>query len=405
MSGSVSLATYMALARRAPPQGWRRPEGARPDGALIWCHAAGSDRIPGLLQAAERLAAQRDDVAVLLTGGEGVARPEKLRDCAVWADLPPENVTAVEAFLDHWRPDIGLWSGGDLRPALVTKAGQRGCPLYLVDAPEEGFDEARWRWLPAMSGAVLGQFRRVFAISANAGRRLQRLGVPLDRIEVTGPLQEGSTALACDETLRAELSETLARRPVWVAALLRPEELDEVLEAHRAALRIEHRLLLVVVPDRESDGPAFARAIAAGEWRHVVWSRGEMPQETTEVLLADTRGEMGLWYRLAPIAFMGSSLRAGLGGSDPWEPAALGAAVLYGPHPGRHLGAYRRFAAAGAARIVKDAKTLSAAVTRLSAPDQAAAMARAAWEVATEGAEVTDRLLELLHDELDRRRV
>jgi 3-deoxy-D-manno-octulosonic-acid transferase len=118
-------------------------------------------------------------------------------------------------------------------------------------------------------------------------------------------------------------------------------------------------------------------------------------------LLADTRGEMGLWYRLATIAMMGSSLLPGMGGSDPNEPASHGAAIIYGPNVGRYLPSYRRYASAGGARIVRDADTLAAAVAHLIAADRSAAMAHAAWEVATVGAEVTDQILALLHDILD----
>lgn len=401
MARSVSLAAYMALARRAPPPDWTAPSGTRPKGTVVWGHAAEASRIPALIQVAERLSAIRPDLTLLLTLGDGVRPPDRLGPRVVLAETPPENLSAAESFMAHWRPDIGIWTVGHLRPALITCAGRQGVPLYLVDADEDGFAEARMRWLPDMSRALLGQFRRIMASTADAARRIQRLGAPPARIEVSGALQEGGVALGCSETLRAEIATAVAGRPVWLAAMIRMGELPTVLDAHRLAAQGAHRLLLIVVPDDETEGPAFAEAIAARNWSMATWSNGDMPQESTQVLLADTRGEMGLWYRVAPIAFMGSSLVPGHGGSDPFEPAALGSAVLYGPHSGRHLTAYRRFAAAGAARIVRDASTLSAAVTRLTAPDQAAAMACAAWGVATEGAEVTDRLLDLLQDELD----
>ncbi|MWB76734.1 3-deoxy-D-manno-octulosonic acid transferase [Pseudooceanicola sp. 216_PA32_1] len=403
MARSVSLAAYLALARRAPPSDWRAPEGLRPPGTLIWGHAAEASRITALVHVAERLSGLRGEVRLLLTLGEGVRRPERLGPGVILADLPPENMTAAEAFMAHWAPDVGLWTSGHLRPALLTCAGRHGLPMFLVGATEEAFEDARWRWLPDMGRALLGQFDRIFAHSANAARRLQRLGALPARIEVTGPLQEGGVALPCDEALRAEIATTLAGRPVWLAAMVRLPELPTVIEAHRLAARAAHRLLLILVPDDEDDGPEFARICEAESWTTAIWSNGDMPQENTQILLADTRGEMGLWYRLAPVTFMASSLQPGFGGSDPFEPAGLGSAVLYGPHSGRFLPAYKRFAAAGAARIVRDADTLSAAVNRLTAPDHAAAMACAAWTVATEGAEVTDRLLELVQDELDRR--
>ena len=110
---------------------------------------------------------------------------------------------------------------------------------------------------------------------------------------------------------------------------------------------------------------------------------------------------MGLWYRLAPITFMGSSLQSGQWGRDPNEPAAHGSAILYGPYVRRYLSSYTRFAEAGAARIVRDAETLGTAVKRLIPADQSAAMAHAAWDVASQSAGVTDKILDLVQDTLD----
>ena len=112
---------------------------------------------------------------------------------------------------------------------------------------------------------------------------------------------------------------------------------------------------------------------------------------------------MGLWYRLAPVSFMGSSLVSGQYGRDPDAPAAHGSAILYGPNVARYLQRYARYAEAGAARIVRDSDTLAAEVQALLPPDRAAAMAEAAWEVATRGAEVSDLVVDMVLDALDRR--
>ena len=126
-----------------------------------------------------------------------------------------------------------------------------------------------------------------------------------------------------------------------------------------------------------------------------------MPDETTQMILTETPGELGLWYRLAPLVFLGGSLVPGHGGEDPLEAAVHGTALLYGPNVGRHLPAYSRLAEAGAARIVRDFDSLSAAVSQLIAPDRAAAMAHAGWDVVSQGAALTDELLTLAGDWLD----
>ena len=141
--------------------------------------------------------------------------------------------------------------------------------------------------------------------------------------------------------------------------------------------------------------------IAAGGWRVADWDNGDFPEENTQVLFAETPDELGLWYRIAPISFVGSSLIAGAGGRVPLEPAALGSAILYGPSVRRYLGSYTRLANVGAARIVKDADSLTAALMFLAAPDQVAAMAHAGWQVVSDSAAVSDKVLEHAHMLMD----
>lgn len=397
---SISLAAYMALARRAPKHPVEFPA-PRPEGPLIWGHATSAARAAALLQIGTRMRVLRPEVNLLLTGAVPLDRPEHMRRQDIWQVLPDDTVFASDQFLDHWRPDICLWTGGFFRPAIIVQARRRDLPMYLIDASEEGFNAPRQRWLPDMVRANLQEFDTVFARSGTAAQLLRKLGAANEDIVVTGPLQEGGGALPCNEREREDLARLLAGRPVWLAAMAQIEEMPELLAAHRQASRMAHRLLLIVVPDDETLGPVF-RDFLRGEGVAVaVRSDGEAPDESTQVFVADTRGEMGLWYRLAPVTFMASSLVPGIGGHDPYEPAALGSAILYGPNISRHLAAYSRFASAGAARIVKDSTTLSAALQNLSAPDQAAMMATAAWRVASDGAEVADRIIDLVQDALD----
>jgi len=401
MARSLSLAAYLALVRRntaEPPP----PQLKRPKGELIWGHVDDPARIAALMQLVTRLAPMRRGLHLLITVPPGTIRPEKLKPNVLWQEVPQETQGEVDQFLNHWSPDICLWSGGHLRPALIVGASLQKTPLYLIDAGEVGFDEPRWRWLPNMAREVLSLFSGYYTTTANAAVRLRKLGVPASELTISGPLQDGGTPLPCNEAEREHLARLLTGRPIWLAAMAQMDELEMLLRAHRLASRLAHRLLLVLVPDQESDSNAIQATLAEDGWRTVVWSHGNEPDENTQVLLADTRGEMGLWYRLAPITFMASSLVNGHGGHDPFEPAALGSAILYGPHVGRHLEAYSRFANAGAARMIKDADTLANGVSRLIAPDQAASMALAAWEVSSNGAEVTDLLVDLVQDVLDK---
>ena len=408
MARSVSLSSYLGLARQRggqvrPAASLAEQQIIRPEGEVIWAHATTETRAAALIQIAGRLRAVRPDLHLLLTQAPDLALPQHQRRFVIPATTPEDHPDMVGAFLDRWRPDLCLWTGGQLRHLLLDQTAARRVPMFLIDADESGFDANRWRWLPDLSKGTLRHFDKVLASTGNAANRLLKLGVPAADITITGPLIEGCAALPCNDKTRDRMAQVLDGRPVWLAAMAQPGEIPLILAAHRAALRSAHRRLLILVPDDPGQGDAMTESLRNEGWRSAQWSRGEYPDETTQILVADTRGEMGLWYRLAPISFMASSLEAGHGGQDPFEPAALGSAILHGPNVSRHMSAYARLSGAGAARLVRDADTLAAAITLLTAPDQAAAMAHAAWEVATAGAEVTDRVMELIQDTLDLR--
>ena len=406
MARSVSLSAYLRMSpRRIGParQAADLPDHqrARPEGEVIWAHATSETRAAALIQITTRLRAQRPGLHLLLTLGPDVALPQQLRDFVIPVTLPDENPDAVNAFLDLWRPDLCLWTGGQLRHALLDATAGRQVPMFLIDADDSGFDTSRWRWLPDLTKVTLRRFDKVLASSGNSANRLLKLGVAPADITITGPLMEGCAALPCNDKARDRMAQMLDGRPVWLAAMVQPAEVQVVVAAHRAALRSAHRRLLILVPDDPAQGEAMTADLRRDGWRVTQWSKGETPDESCQILVADTRGEMGLWYRLASITFMASSLEPGHGGQDPYEPAGLGSAILYGPNVSRYMATYTRLSSAGAARLVRDADTMAAAVNLLTAPDQAAAMAHAAWEVTTAGAEVTDRVMELIQDTLD----
>ena len=349
----------------------------------------------------QRLAELRPGLALLYTAGPEVPPPPRLRGAAVWQTLAPEGGVEAERFVRHWAPDCCLWSGGAPNAALLGAASAAGVPLFLVDADESDLEVSGLGWLPSLRGNGFAQFDVALARDEAAARRLRRLGMAADRISVIGPLQEGSGPLPCDEAEFGAFSELLATRPIWLAAMTQPAEVPCVLQAHRAALRLAHRLLLILVPDRPEDGDAAAADIAAAGFLAARRSTSERPDDATQVYLADTRGEMGLWYRLAPVTFMASSLDPGHGGRDPYEAAALGSAVIYGPNAGQHLDSYSRLVAGGAARMAGDVAGLSAVLSHLIAPDRAATMAQAGWQIVSDGAEVTDRITDLVLDTLD----
>ncbi|MBD3665654.1 3-deoxy-D-manno-octulosonic acid transferase [Sulfitobacter aestuariivivens] len=405
MARSLGLTAYRALTRRREAL-TAAPDVARPVGELVWIHAGEAGSLIAVEDLARRICATRGDVSVLITvpGTDPVpVLREQPEQVLIAQHAPSEHPEAVTAFLDHWAPDLGVWVWGGLRPNLILDAADRDCPLMLIDADAKGYDGRRDRWLPELTRKLLGTFSHVFARSAAGQKRLAQLGLAPRKIEVTSPLLAGGQALPCDDSDLSDLSESLGGRPVWFAARVEPDEVQIVLSAHRQALRLSHRLLLILGPAESDQLLPTADQVAEQGLDVIFWDDGEEPDDATQVMLTADPADRGLFYRVAPVSFLGSSLVPDKGGCDPLEAAALGSAVLYGPKVRSFLPSYSRLAAAGAARIVNDAPALGTAVSRLIAPDQAATMAHAGWDVISQGADLTDKVVALVQTMLDER--
>ena len=350
-----------------------------------------------------RLAQQEPGLGFLVSSSGDLAEGRiDTPGIALWqVAAPADKAGAVREFLDLWKPSVGVWTECDLKPALITEAHKARIPLLMADARTSRPDPRAWRWRPRQARTLLGRFDQIVAGDQASAADLRRMGADTGRLAVAGFLEEGSAALPCNERDRDALAELLAGRPVWLAAgVTAGVETDAVLSAHRRAVQRAHRLLLVIVPESPAEGPALAQRLIEDHWSVALRSAGEEPGRDTQIYVADSDGEMGLWYRLAPIAYLGGSLGSGPG-RNPFQAAALGSAILHGPNLKGHRAAYARLSAAGATRLVQNADALGAALEETLAPDVTATMAHEAWRICSQGAEVTDRVIALILNALD----
>ncbi|MEO0633378.1 MAG: glycosyltransferase N-terminal domain-containing protein [Pseudomonadota bacterium] len=389
--GSLGLTAYRTLsARRTAPAFEDGPK--RPEGALIWLHAAETGNLTAIADLARAIVIALPHVHVLLTSSE-LAVMTHADDGIITQVLATDHPIYAEAFVAHWRPNVLIWTWGGLMPNLVIAAREAGAHMILTDAARDGFESRKDRWLPEVPRRLLSHFDTVIARSKPAFHRLAQLGHPPARIEHGQPMRPQGTTLSAADSDVSEVTSALGGRPCWLAAMVHGAELITVLAAHRQALKASYRLLLILLIKDPSDGDR-ARAAARERGLNVaLWTEGEMPQDSAQVLLADATDELGLWLRLAPVVFAGGSLQPDTPDMDPHTIAAHGVALIYGPYVQSHGAGYKRLLDAGAARIVSDQSSLGLAVTQMIVPDRAAAMAMAGWNVLTEGAAATDRLV------------
>lgn len=404
MGRSLSLAAYRALSRRRPADD--RPDFPdRPEGEVIWLHANSDVRARALHDIGGRVKSQRPDAHVLLTldAGQMSGAPGDLSASDWIAPLGSDHPSLSRHFIEHWRPDILFWTGSRLMHSLIAQAAGRAVPMILVDACESDFPDRRRRWLPDLTRETLGRFHKILASSDHTRATLSKSGIAGDKLALTAPLQAGRMPPACLEETLSAATEMLSGRPVWLAVQIAEDEVEPVLIAHQAAVRRAHRLLLIVTCKTREGEEKMAAALEQSRLRHGHWRPGAQIDDNTQVLITDQEDELGLWYRLAPITFLGDSLNRGGRGRSPLDAAALGSAILFGPNVRAHMDEFARLTAAGAARTVRSPDALAANLIELIAPDRAAAMALAGWEIATMGAELTDELVEMAHDLMDLR--
>ncbi|NNE82206.1 MAG: hypothetical protein HKN18_18190 [Silicimonas sp.] len=390
--------SFLRPAKAEAPKGTERLGQAsqpRPEGCLIWVTAENAVEAGAILSLVKELSFLREGPFHCLVSTEtnDPLVPKVARE-ALHQLVPVETPGSVERFLNHWAPDVGISIGVVDRPKLFAAAADRGIPLFHVAA-----ERSERRRFPA----YLGEFRACLAASAAEMRVLRDQFADRDvTIEITGPLTDTTHALSCNEAECDELAKLLGGRPVWLAADVHPEEIDIVEEAHRRAFRAAHRLLLILVPRVLEDAADIRRNFDTKGWRTALRSEGDEPDPEVQVYIADTEDELGMWYRLAPTSFVGGTLCKAGDVSDPFDPAALGSAVLHGPHLGEAPARFFNLMAMNGSMRVSTGEELGEAVQTLLASDKAASLAQTGWAVTTESASVVERLAELVDAALDR---
>ena len=398
MGYSVGLTLYNLAGRGhdGPLAQWTD----RPKGPLVWLHAPKSENLAAMTALAQRLIAE-NGVAVVLTAPEP---PVLSLNHATMFAAPPQDTTADTArFLDYWTPSLIVFCGNEIRPALIHEAQLRKLPMLLVDGRGPQLMPGREGWYPGLIKTALTALRQILVVDDAAAKSFRKAGAEPAQIQTSGRLEEQSAALPYLEAERFNLAQSLATRPIWLAAAVPEIEEAAVIAAHREALRLSHRLLLILVPHDPARATALGAELEGNEgWQVALRSADQEPVPETEVYIPDSASEFGLWYRLAPVTFLGGSLLGDGCARNPMEPAALGSAILYGPRSGLFGAAYGRLGAARAARAVGSATDLAQALGDLLSPDRAARLAQAAWTVASEGVDVTDKVLDLIGKMMDR---
>lgn len=407
---------YLTLARLAVPLYWLvhffrcrsgkddparsnekfgKPAVARPEGRLIWIHAASVGETTSVQSLIEALV-QRGYRVLLTTVTRTSAElaQKRLPDGAFHQYVPFDSPVFLRPFLDHWRPDVAMTVESEIWPASFMEVRRREIPFVLLNGRMSDRSFKGWRRLKASAAYLFGSLDIAFAQSPADMGRLKKLGCR--QVACPGNLKFDAPSIAAEPDALQELEAAVGDRPVWLAALTHPGEEEIALSAHREIRSRYPDSLLVLVPRHPNRADAVAGLVAAGGFRGCRRSFGEMPDPDTDVYLGDTLGEMALFYTLAPVAFLGGSF-AEVGGHNPLEAASAGAAIISGPNVANARAVYKALWEGDAAcRLEKPGELAGSLEAFLEDPAEKESQAVRAREIVEGGRGALERTLDRL---------
>ncbi|MBS4082522.1 MAG: 3-deoxy-D-manno-octulosonic acid transferase [Rhizobiales bacterium] len=349
----------------------------RPPGPLVWVHGASVGEVLSVLPVVEHIRAQGFNV--LVTSGTVTAAQmaeQRMPAGTLHQYVPLDSPRFVQAFLNHWRPELALIAESEFWPNLLMEASARGIPVVLVNGRLSLRSFTRWKKAGKTARFLLSNFDLCLAQDREIADRLAQLGAR--RVLATGNLKFDVMPPPADPHDLQEMKRTVYGRPVFLAASTHRGEDEDVIEAHIEAMERVPNLLTIIVPRHPERGGEIAQLVQEYRLAPAMRSRNHLPDRGTHVYVADTIGELGLFYRLAPVVFMGGSLIRH-GGQNPIEPAKLDSAILHGPNVHNFGSIYSELNRQRGAATVSDSRSLAKSLVRLlEDPALVHAMAKAA---------------------------
>ncbi len=365
----------------------------RPSGPLLWLHAASVGEAQSALALIKLMLASDERLKILVTTGTVTSAElldARLPPRTLHQFVPVDRLPWVRRFLDHWQPDLALWVESEFWPNLITETLQRGTPAILINGRMSERSFANWRHAPGVIRSLIGGFTLCFAQTESEAERLTALGA--GDVRYHGNLKFSAAALPVDEEELARLRAAIAERPVWLAASTHPGDEAMVAEVHVRLSTMLPGLLTIIVPRHPRRGVELVDKLS--DRGLTVRRRSEDGDIETrdDIHLADTLGDLGLYYRLTGVVFIGGSM-GDHGGHNPLEAAQLDCAIIHGPDMANFATVAEQLAVAKGAVRVADASELEHTVRVLLTDDvECKRQASAAMEVVRTNSRVAEEI-------------
>ncbi len=342
-----------------------RPNMKRPDGKLVWLHGASVGESVSMLPLIQKILDTYPEAHVMVTTGTVTSADvmqKRLPERAFHQFIPIDNPIFTARFLKHWHPDVALWFESELWPAILSGIKRKNIPLILINGRISNKSFKRWQQFDFISKELLGCFTLCLGQSEEDAYRLRVLGAK--NALCLGNLKYAGLPLPIDEEKRAEFLKQSADRRMWLASATHNDEEIRIAKIHKRLIEKFPGLLTVIAPRHPQRGEEIKNRINELGLQTALRSKNEKITAKTDIYIADTIGEMGLWYDVINIVFIGGSLIPH-GGQNFMEPSRVRDAVIVGPHMHNFTDAMNRAKKADAIIQVADTEELHDVVVQL----------------------------------------
>ncbi len=335
---------------------------AKSDKPVVWVHGVSVGESLSLMPLIHHLCRTRSGLQVVFTSGTVAAAEilaHRLPTQVLHQYAPIDTPQAVEAFLDHWQPKLAIFAESELWPNQILGVKARGGAIALLSARITEKTALGWAKVPDSARYILNCFDLLVAQDAQSAERLRALG---GHVQAVHNLKRAAPPLEVDINTLKSLRVDIGKRPVILAASTHKGEEGMVLQAFAAMLGQHPDAMLIIAPRHKKRAKTIQAQVEKLDLRVLRRSQDGRPDEDTQVYIADTVGEMGLWYQLSSLAIMGGSLLDHIGGHNPLEPARLGCPVVSGSYVSNFHSLFDEMIAAEATAFVHDADDIAAAM-------------------------------------------
>ena len=372
-----------------------RPQKPREEGKLIWMHGASVGESLSMLPLIQKLLETYPDLHIMVTTGTVTSADlmsRRLPERAFHQYIPIDNPSFVKRFLKHWQPDLVLWFESEFWPALLSGIKKRNIPFILVNGRISNKSFKRWQQFDYISRELLNCFTLCLGQSEEDAYRLRVLGAK-DSL-CLGNIKYAGFNPPVDEEKLNIIKQQIGDRTIWCASSTHNDEELRIAKIHKHLKEQFPDLLTLIAPRHPQRGKEIQDSINELDLKTALRSAGEDITPQTDIYIADTIGELGLWYTLAPLVFIGGSLIPH-GGQNFMEPSRFRDAVIVGPYMHNFTDAINRAKKADAVIQVSDSEKLEENIAQLLSNKELLEAKRSlAYNWATGEAKVLDGIVD-----------